>query len=126
MTLRLISFGFLHSPGGPPRADRVEDVRDRLRDPVAARNILDLDGRDPRVQAIVLATPGAGTMLGNLIDDVRRPAAAPRSVAIGCAGGRHRAPALVELLARHLRLLGTEVVVEHWHVHLPRVLKDDE
>ncbi|MGW4995429.1 hypothetical protein ACWEQ3_49075 [Streptomyces mirabilis] len=41
--IRLISFGYLHLPTGPdgqpvpPAADRIEDVRDRLRDPAAAR-----------------------------------------------------------------------------------------
>ncbi|MFE5560306.1 hypothetical protein [Streptomyces sp. NPDC056544] len=51
--IRLTSFGYLHLPTGPdgtpvpPAADRIEDVRDRLRDPAAA---LDLDGLNPRVQ----------------------------------------------------------------------------
>ncbi|MBT2227654.1 hypothetical protein [Nonomuraea sp. NEAU-A123] len=42
--LRLISFGYLHQPIGPdglpipPEADRIEDVRERLRDPAAARS----------------------------------------------------------------------------------------
>ncbi|MDI5973559.1 hypothetical protein POF50_030185 [Streptomyces sp. SL13] len=46
--IRLISFGYLHlhlptdSDGRPilPTADRIEDVRDWLRDPAAARDIL--------------------------------------------------------------------------------------
>jgi hypothetical protein len=53
--LKLISFGYLHGPS--PEADRVEDVRHRLRDPAAARDILDLDGRHPRVQDVVPAPP---------------------------------------------------------------------
>ncbi|MFE6818600.1 hypothetical protein [Streptomyces sp. NPDC057675] len=61
--IRLISFGYLHLPTGPdcspvpPTADRIEDVRDRLRDPAAARDILDFDGLNPRVQDIVLNNP---------------------------------------------------------------------
>jgi hypothetical protein len=61
--ISLISFGYLHLPTDPdgqpvpPAADRIEDVRDRLRDPAAARDILDLDGFHPRVQAVVLNTP---------------------------------------------------------------------
>ncbi|WP_234440653.1 RNase adapter RapZ [Streptomyces rimosus] len=46
-----------------------------------------------------------------------------RRIAIGCAGGRHRASGLAELLARALREHGRDVEVEHLHVHLPRVLK---
>ncbi|MFL9658751.1 hypothetical protein ACJ7VE_34150 [Streptomyces sp. PB17] len=126
--IRLTSFGYLHlptSPDGspvPPAADRIEDVRDRLRDPAAARDILDLDGLNPAVQDVVLATPGARELLANLADYADLPAG-PSRIAIGCAGGRHRASGLTELLARELRDRGREVVVEHLHVHLPRVLK---
>ncbi|OXM59043.1 hypothetical protein, partial [Amycolatopsis sp. KNN50.9b] len=100
--IRLTSFGHLHLPTGPdgspipPVADRIEDVRDRLRDP-AARDILDLGGLDPRVQGVVLATPGARELLANLADYADLPAG-PSRIAIGCAGGRHRASGLTELL----------------------------
>ncbi|MFK4123559.1 hypothetical protein [Streptomyces longwoodensis] len=67
----------------------MEDVRDRLRDPAAARDILDLDGLNPRVQDVVLRTPGARELLANLADYATLPAG-PRRIAIGCAGGRHR------------------------------------
>ncbi|MEU5314401.1 hypothetical protein [Streptomyces sp. NPDC021562] len=90
--IELVSFGFLHldtdSQGRPvlPRADRIEDVRDRLRDPAAARTILDLDGHHPHVQDVVLATPGARELLDNLTDYATGPAG-PRRIAVGCAGG---------------------------------------
>ncbi|WP_240496430.1 hypothetical protein [Streptomyces torulosus] len=98
--IRLISFGYLHLPAGsdgspvppaavPPAADRIEDVRDRLRDPAAARYILDLDGFHPRVQDVVRNTPGARELLANLADYAPLPAG-PRRIAIGCAGGRLR------------------------------------
>ena len=120
--VRLVSFGYLHLNGqAPSAADRTEDVRERLRDPAAARDILDLDGLDPRVQDVVLRTPGARELLNNLADSTEFPAG-PRSIAIGCAGGRHRASGLTELLARELRNRGRTVEVEHLHVHLPRVL----
>jgi RNase adaptor protein for sRNA GlmZ degradation len=120
MTITLISFGYLH--GTPPQADRVEDVRDRLRDPAAARDILDLDGHHPRVQGVVLATPGALQLLDNLVEYCELPAG-PSRIAIGCAGGRHRAPSLIELLANLLQGRGHTVTVEHRDVHRPRVLK---
>jgi RNase adaptor protein for sRNA GlmZ degradation len=126
MTLTLISFGYLHlADDVVPRADRVEDVRDRLRDPAVARNILDLDGRDARVQDVVLRTPGARELLSNLADYATLPAG-PRRIAVGCAGGRHRAASLVELLARQLRERGREVVIDHRHIDRPRVLRADE
>ncbi|MFB6483711.1 hypothetical protein ACFCXF_26975 [Streptomyces virginiae] len=126
--IRLTSFGYLHLPTGPdgspvpPAADRIEDVRARLRDPAAARDILDLDGLNLRVQDVVLNTPGARELLANLADHTDLPAG-PSHIAIGCAGGRHRASGLTELLGRELRARGREVVVDHLHVHLPRVLK---
>lgn len=123
--LTLTSFGYLHLTDGPPAADRIEDVRDRLRDPAAARDILDLDGRDARVQEAVLGTRGASELLGNLADYAALPAG-PKRIAIGCAGGRHRAASLVELLARELQERGRQVVVEHLHIDRPRVLRAGE
>ncbi|GGX56430.1 RapZ C-terminal domain-containing protein [Streptomyces chartreusis] len=133
--LKLTSFGFLHLPQDteghpiPPQADRIEDVRDRLRDPAAARDILDLDGLNPRVQAVVLATPGAPELLDNLAAYAalpEGPGPGARHIAIGCAGGRHRAAGLTELLAQALRDRGHHIEVEHLHVHLPRVLATPE
>ncbi|WP_417553910.1 hypothetical protein [Microbispora sp. NBC_01189] len=126
--LRLISFGYLHLPRDaegrpiPPAADRVEDVRDRLKDPAAARDILDLDGLHPRVQEIVINTPGARELIDNLIDYALLPAS-PKVIALGCAGGKHRAAGLVEITARLIRARGREVEIEHLHAHLPRVLR---
>ncbi|WP_411575210.1 hypothetical protein [Streptomyces fradiae] len=75
----------------PPADDRTQDVRDRLHDPAAARDILDLDGLNPRVQDVVLNTPGARELLANLADYADLPAG-PRRIAIGCAGGRQGQP----------------------------------
>ena len=128
--LRLISFGYLHldrDAAGrpvPPRVDRIEDVRDRLRDPAAARAILDLDGHDPRVQEVVLNTPGARELIANLTDYALLPAGSPAAIAIGCAGGRYRACGLVEILAQEVRQRGRAVETEHWHAHLPWVMRD--
>jgi RNase adaptor protein for sRNA GlmZ degradation len=126
---RLISFGFLHLPKAPggqpvlPAADRIEDVREVLRDPAAARAILDLDGHDLRVQQVVLDTPGARGLLDDLTAYVLRSPASPRTLAIGCSGGKHRACALVVLMSQVLRTKGLSVDTQHLHAHLPRVLK---
>ncbi|MGW2425785.1 hypothetical protein ACWC0C_42260 [Streptomyces sp. NPDC001709] len=69
-----------------------------------------------RVQDVVLNTPGARELLANLAD----LPAGPRRIAIACAGGKHRAGGLTELLARELR--DRQGDVEHLHIHLPRVL----
>lgn len=125
--LRLVSFGFLHLPKTPdgqvilPVADRIEDVR-TLRDPAAARTIIDLDGFDPRVQQVVLDTPGARGLLDNLVAYALLPAISTHTIAIGCAGGKHRACALVVLTCQVLRARGLNVDTQHLHAHLPRVL----
>ncbi|MFH8581746.1 hypothetical protein [Streptomyces zaomyceticus] len=93
--IRLTSFGYLHLPTGPdgqpipPAADRIEDVRDQRRDPPAAHDILDLDGLNPRVQDVVLNTPGARELLANLADYAdlpAGPAASPSAVRAGSTG----------------------------------------
>ncbi|MEV4212645.1 RNase adapter RapZ [Micromonospora sp. NPDC049662] len=119
--VRLISFGYLHA--APPDADLVLDARRYLRDPAAANGVLDLDGRDDRVQAVVLRTPGAAATVRTLAAFVREfPRQHDCVVAIGCAGGRHRSVALVELLAESLHDPDARPDVVHLHVHLPRVL----
>lgn len=122
--VRLTSFGYLHLDASP-EADLTVDVRRMLHDPAAAKDILDLDGRDERVQSVVAHTPGALELLEGLVGFVAMPAG-PRRIAIGCAGGRHRAAALVELLASDLRGWGFVVGIEHLHIHLPRVLKSTQ
>lgn len=124
--ISLISFGYLHLPdAAPPAADRVEDVRARFRDPAAAaKGLLDLDGHHPDVRQAVLDAPGAEEFLEDLQGFAESlPADRPRSIAIGCAGGRHRSCALTEELAARLRAGGHPVDVEHRHVHLPRVVR---
>ncbi|UFR07073.1 hypothetical protein KBP30_40680 [Streptomyces sp. Go40/10] len=84
--IRLISFGYCTCPPalvaafpGPPAVDRIEDVRDRLRGPAAACDIFDLDGLSPRVENVVLGTPGARELVANLAD----LPAGPGCIAIG-------------------------------------------
>jgi UPF0042 nucleotide-binding protein len=116
-----VSFGFLH--GSPPPADLTFDVRRWLRDPAAAEGILDLDGRDPRVQHIVCRTEGAVAAICHITRMVADfPAGRDCTVAIGCAGGRHRSVALIMLAATLLIMLGMAVELEHRDVHRPRVL----
>ncbi|MEV7559197.1 hypothetical protein [Streptomyces sp. NPDC089795] len=62
----------------PPAVDRIEDVRDRLREPAAtARDILGLDGFRLRVQDVVLAPPGARRLPAVLPADPSRIAIGP-------------------------------------------------
>lgn len=123
--ITIISFGFLH--GVAPDAEHVEDVRDTLRDPAGAKDILDLDGRDERVRRVVLTTPGAVPLVFELAAYVMTlPTDQPRRIAIGCAGGRHRSAVLAEAVAEVLRAIRQSVIVEHRDIHFPRVLTGGE
>lgn len=123
--VRLISFGFLHLPKAAcgqlilPAADRIEDVREVLRDPAAALAILDLDGRDLRVQQVVLDTQGARELLNDLTAYALRSPASPCTLAIGCFGGRHRAPSVGLLLSQLCRAFGWSVRITHRDLDKP-------
>ncbi|WP_199441704.1 RapZ C-terminal domain-containing protein [Umezawaea beigongshangensis] len=125
--VRVLSFGYLHST--PPAAELVLDVRRYLSDPARVRDtgLLDSDGRDPAVQDAVIATPGSlATLLALRIFTDGYPAHKPLTIAIGCAGGRHRSAALAELLTSELLADGIPAQVHHLHIHLPRVLHDTD
>lgn len=117
--ITLTSFGYLHGP--PPEETAVFDVRDILRDPARVDGLLDSDGFDPAVRAAVMATSGAK----ELVVGWATLAPVVHEIAVGCAGGRHRSVALVEMLAGVLVALGYAVRVEHRDVHHPRVIKGD-
>lgn len=126
MQLTLISFGYLHLDGeGPPVAEHVLDVRDRLSDPAGYHEVLAMlehgpvDGRDARVQEVVLRDPGAAGLLDELAAIARMPGVS--TVAAGCGQGHDRSVAVVELAAERARRDGRDVVIDHRHVHLSRV-----
>lgn len=134
----VLTRGFLHTlPAGTPAADVTLDVRRVLADPAhrPQGDLLDLTGLHPAVRAFVLATPGARRLVRDGVRLVRGTAAVKPVVVVmvGCAGGKHRASALGEELARRLRRRGLrfwrrplEVQVRHLHAELPRVVRPGE
>lgn len=123
--ITVISFGFLHD--NPPQADVTLDLRRLLADPahVPSGHMLDQRGDiDEAVYEFVLATPGASILAEETGRLVRRMARIkPIVVALGCAGGKHRAAAMARAIAEELMDHGCEVAVTHLHAHLPRVIK---
>lgn len=121
--IRLVSFG--HGHGKPPAAEWSLDVRDMLRNPDPDPAFHQLDGHHLQVQARVLHTPGAHKVVvgiaqaAEMLADLRIDG----TVAVGCAGGRHRAPVLVEAAARLLRAWDHEVTVEHRDIGRPVLRK---
>lgn len=133
----IVTRGFLHPlPAGLLPADRVFDLRDSITDPARRPegDMLDMTGLDPEVRAFVLATRGAEEFLEQALSQIcdnvsqRSDTAAeqPTVVHVGCAGGKHRAPAIGVGLATRLIARGLRVAVRHLHVHLPRVVRPTE
>jgi RNase adaptor protein for sRNA GlmZ degradation len=123
----VLSFGYLH-PATPDLAavDVTLDLRRLLADPahIPDGDMLDMDGREPAVRNFVFRTPGALDLLDHAFGLTRAVAAVkPITVALGCAGGRHRSVVLAEALHARLLSAGLDVVLRHLHVHLPRVIK---
>ncbi|MYT20269.1 ATPase [Streptomyces sp. SID7760] len=92
--LQIVSFGYGHGKPRPTCA-LMFDAR-HLIDPYLDPTLRDLDARDPRVQRAVMRTPGAQALLAQADDD------ATVTIAVGCGGGRHRAPVLASRAAAHM------------------------
>lgn len=126
----ILTRGFLHPlPAGLLPADRVFDLRRLVADPAhrPEGDMLDMTGLDPRVRAFVLATSGAEEFLEQTVPLVHRMAVRRFVVLmVGCAGGKHRAPAIGRELADRLTACGLRVAVRHLHVHLPRIVRPTE
>lgn len=103
--VRLVSFGFLHS-APPPEAHVVVDLRTHFRDPQVSPEMRQLTSSNPRVRAHVLNTPGVPELVeaitATALAMASGPARADVVIAIGCAGGRHRAPTVTREVAERL------------------------
>jgi len=90
--VEIVSFGYLHGP--PPAAHLTLDLRLHFRDPHVDPALREMTAYDEPVRRAVLDTDG----IRNLIDATAAavtayrsgPSAGPVTVAVGCAGGRHR------------------------------------
>jgi RNase adapter protein RapZ len=111
----LTSFGYGHDPA--PDADLVLDVRESLRNPYHDPAMRELTGHDEIVRVRVMNTPGAAELVADAFKRVLAGEVA--TVAVGCAGGRHRSVVLVGVLASLLRTMGREVEVDHRDVDQP-------
>ncbi|MFF2044033.1 ATPase [Kitasatospora sp. NPDC058170] len=114
-TIEVISFGYLH--GAPPEAHLTLDLRKHFRDPHVDPALRHRTANDLPVRQAVLGTPGireAITAAALVVDAFDAgPSEAPLTVAVGCAGGRHRAATVAMALARRLGKTGTTVHLTH-------------
>ena len=117
LTVTVESFGFKH--GTPLDADLLFDVR-FLRNPHYVEALQPLDGRNPQVEAYVMADERTVCFLDRLYDLVGwslphyiTEGKAYLTVAIGCTGGRHRSVVVAEKLARFVADRGYPVLIQH-------------
>ncbi|MGI5208942.1 RapZ C-terminal domain-containing protein [Spirillospora sp. CA-108201] len=100
----ITTFGYLHD--APPPAHITLDLRVHFRDPHVRPELRNLTARDMAVHEAVRTTPGILPLLHAAEDAVLAylagPSAGPVTVAVGCAGGRHRAATVGDLLATSL------------------------
>ncbi|MGW2826362.1 RapZ C-terminal domain-containing protein [Streptomyces sp. NPDC001443] len=126
MDIRITSFGHLHGPR-PADAHIVLDLRQHFRDPHFDPSLRTLTARHRKVIRAVKRTPGIEQLLAATVAQAqayaRGPAAGqhPLYIAVGCAGGRHRAAVTAYLLARRLRRRGHQVALHHRDLHQPVV-----
>jgi UPF0042 nucleotide-binding protein len=117
------SFGYLH--GAPPEAHLTIDLRQHFRDPHVSPELRHLTALDREVRQAVYGTPGIPALTEAMSDAVvaflHGPSAGPVQVAVGCAGGRHRAAAVAMALRLALADEGVNVTVHHRDLHQPVV-----
>lgn len=122
VVIEIVSFGFLHD--GPPGADLIVDLR-RFRDLHVSPELRSMTANGVPVRQAVMATPGVRELVQALATAVVAmtvgPSADVVTVAAGCAGGRHRAPAFARELASRLVSAGHAVIVEHRDLYRPVV-----
>ncbi|MFJ9605452.1 ATPase [Kitasatospora sp. NPDC101176] len=121
--IRVISFGFLHD--APPPAHLTLDLRLHFKDPHVNPALRYLSAEDLPVRAAVLATPGIQELIAAAAAVVDAydagPEDAPLTIAVGCAGGRHRAATVARVLAKRLGKTGVPVHLTHRDLPKPVV-----
>jgi UPF0042 nucleotide-binding protein len=102
VTITITSFGYGHD--APPPAHITLDVRSFFRDPHIDPELREMTGRDQRVIDSVMKQPRAHWTALHFADILRGLASVGVDVhlAIGCTGGKHRAPVLANVIAGHV------------------------
>jgi RNase adapter protein RapZ len=125
----VVSFGFGHGPA--PAADVLVDLRRVLHNPAADPQLRELTGLYPAVAAHVLNTPGAAPIIDSLtaltlayLTELDKRARLV-TVAVGCAGGRHRSVAVANALTQRLRAHRADlgVRIEHRDILKPVICR---
>ncbi|WP_406227395.1 ATPase [Streptomyces anthocyanicus] len=123
MTVTITSFGYLH--GDPPAAHLTLDLRHHFRDPHVSPALRHMTARDSEVRQAVLGTPGIPALVEAVSDAVvaylNGPGGQAVNVAVGCAGGRHRAAVVAEAVRTALADEDVTAAVMHRDLERPVV-----
>lgn len=121
LRLQITSFGFLHAEP-PAGADLVIDLRP-FRDPHVDPALREMTARDQLVVDTVLRTPGITDQITGLAFHAHLELTEGHAVtiAVGCSGGRHRAPVVADQVAAAVRAYGWPVDLEHRDLEKPVV-----
>ncbi|MEV3927056.1 RapZ C-terminal domain-containing protein [Actinomadura coerulea] len=122
--IAITTFGYLHD--APPSAHITLDLRTHFRDPHVDPALRSLTAHDAAVRDAVHTTPGIPAVIDAAAAAVRAylagPSDGPVTVAVGCAGGRHRAASVGIALADALTdTTGQPVTLVHRDLGRPVV-----
>lgn len=102
MTVQITSFGYGH-PEGAPEAHLTLDLRRHFRDPHVSPQMRYMTAKDALVRETVMGTSGIRELVlataAAAVAFEAGPSAVETTVAVGCAGGRHRAATVALALA---------------------------
>jgi UPF0042 nucleotide-binding protein len=117
MIINLMSFGFKY--GIPLEADLLFDVR-FLPNPYFIEELKEFPGTTPKVKNFVLSHKNTKDFLNKLkplldysIPLYRKEGRSYLTIGIGCTGGKHRSPAIVEELKKYISKDKQKVSVTH-------------
>ncbi|MEZ3180772.1 ATPase [Streptomyces pimonensis] len=121
MNVTVTSFGYLH--GEPPAAHLTVDLRHHFRDPHVSPELRHMTAHDSEVRQAVLRTPGIPALIDAVSDAVvayrHGPGGQDVEVAVGCAGGRHRAGVVAAAIRTALADEGVPATVVHRDLDKP-------
>lgn len=119
--VRITSFGYGHD--APPPAHLTFDLRHHFHDPHVSPELRHMTARDSEVRQAVLDTPGIPALVEAISDAVvaylHGPSDQAVGVAVGCAGGRHRAAVVAEAIRTALADEGVTATVDHRDLNKP-------
>ncbi|MBI5408202.1 MAG: RNase adapter RapZ [Nitrospirae bacterium] len=117
MSIGLVSFGYKY--GIPPEADLLFDVR-FLPNPYFIKELKALPGTSAKVRRFVLSQEAVkeffdklNPLLDHLIPLYQQEGKSYLTIGIGCTGGKHRSPVIVEEIGKFLKKKKLSVSVTH-------------